>query len=169
MRFYTFCNYYISSIQQGIQTAHAVHEIFNKYVVEMMIKPHPWSLDEVDNQRRLVDWSLNHKTIITLNGGNCDDLSELLKFFEDDSNPFPYVYFEEDKASLNSAITCVGIVLPEEIYNAAELIRKRTHKFVQTVSGENVLQSIESGMYGLVYTQFEMELIERLNSCGLAK
>jgi hypothetical protein len=31
MRLYTFGNYYLSSIQQGIQAGHAAVELFNKY------------------------------------------------------------------------------------------------------------------------------------------
>ena len=32
MRAYYFGNMYLSSIQQGIQAAHATHELFNKYM-----------------------------------------------------------------------------------------------------------------------------------------
>jgi hypothetical protein len=103
MRLYTFCNYYLSSIQQGIQTAHVVSELMYKHCSE--------------NQFKMIqDWAKYHKTIVVCNGGNSKDIEDLHTFFCNKENPYPLADFAEDEQSLNSALTCVGIILPEEIY-----------------------------------------------------
>lgn len=143
MRLYTFCNYYLSSIQQGIQTAHVVHELFNKY-------------DEYSPQSvSLKEWSKNHKTIIVLNGGNSSMLREIYELLHSHRNPFPYVKFHEDEESLNSVLTCVGVVLPEKIYNTASITR--------TSDDLSLINSVHG------CDEFEFDLIVALNSCGLAK
>lgn len=161
MRLYTFCNYYLSSLQQGLQTAHVVHELFNKY-------------KRREGEQQLFDWSLNHKTIIILNGGNCATLSDLKLFLDNEGNDFPFESFCEDQQSLNNALTCVGIVLPERIYDAAEKIRSREFVFMEFGSdayGERRLEkkSLPLGRLAPCFPAFEVKLIERLNKCGLAK
>jgi hypothetical protein len=99
MRLYTFTNFYLSSIQQGIQTAHVVSEL--------SIKAHPL----------YTEWAKDHKTIIVLNGGNSKSLqdvySKLTRLVE---TKYPIAKFNEDEQSLNEAFTCVGIVVPAKIY-----------------------------------------------------
>ena len=100
MRLYTFCNFYLSSIQQGIQTAHIVSEL---------------SIQE--NNTDYVDWATNHKTIIVLNGGNAQSLEQLYdRLLKEFSAEFQVAYFREDAQSLNGAITAVGILVPESVY-----------------------------------------------------
>jgi len=161
MRLYTFTNFYFSSIQAGIQTAHVVHELFNKY-----------DESELAIDKQLYDWSCNHKTIIVLNGGAFNDIFSLLEFFDSPYNPYPFSGFYEDVPSLNGMLTTVGIVLPTYIYEAAELIRYRK----ASLNGFNlyILTSgnDEEGYTQLNdhdYTEWEVELIERLNGCGLAR
>ena len=113
MRLYVACNYYLSSIQQGIQAAHCLGELVNKYQFESGTK-----------SRLLREWLKNHKTMIVLNGGNCRDLEELYKFFVSkkdnngwSNNWYPFASFCEDEQSLNKSLTAVGIILPESVYN----------------------------------------------------
>lgn len=112
LRLYTFCSFYLSSIQQGIQTAHVVHELFLKYN----------GIAESLEITRLHRWAEDHKTIIVLNGGTNKDLKDLLDFLNSEVDnfnfPAPYVSFSEDEDSLGGILTAVGIILPEEIYNA---------------------------------------------------
>lgn len=111
MRLYSFTNFYLSSIQHGIQTAHCVSELFSKYT-------------ENNKQKdMLFEWSNNHKTIYCLNGGNNEKLLKLYEFFDDINNPYPFVKFHEDEKSLNQTLTAVSIVLPEKIYLTAEIER----------------------------------------------
>ena len=107
-RLYTFINFYLSQIQQGIQTAHIVHELFMKYRVMSSAAP-----------GRLNEWAANHKTIIVLNGGEGRSIAEMLEV----TKPFaakmdlPFADFHEDEC-LGNIRTGFGIVLPEEIFDA---------------------------------------------------
>ena len=108
MRFYSFTNYYLSSIQLGIQSAHALGEMFNQY---------PYGDSPVG--RTLREWSANHKTMVLLNGGNSAALRDLWTLLSDPRNTkYPVSKFSEDEASLDGALTCVAIVLPEYMYDA---------------------------------------------------
>lgn len=109
MRAYFWCNYYLSSIQQGIQSAHCL--------AEMMITTEPGH-----KQTQLHDWATNYKTLIVLNGGNSAQLAEL---FNDIQNfgvllNLPVAKFSEDEQSLNSALTCVGMIVPESVYGLSD-------------------------------------------------
>ncbi len=61
MKLYSFVNRYLIPIQKGIQTAHMVSEMFQ----------------ENENNKLLLDWAQNHKTIIMLDGGLCDNMRRL--------------------------------------------------------------------------------------------
>jgi hypothetical protein len=115
MRFYGFGNYYLSSLQQGLQAAHLVGELFTQY-------------DLSSSQYDLVkDWGTNHKTMVLLNGGNSANLQALFELFQKfarEGMPLPFANFHEDEQSLGGALTYVGIVIPEKYYNAAFSIRK---------------------------------------------
>ena len=102
MRAYFLGNYYLSQIQQGIQAQHATSEMF----VENPTNEILW------------DWARNHKTSILLNGGNSGSLDEVYPFLKVQADRFslPIAKFKEDKVSLNDATTCIGLVLPTEIY-----------------------------------------------------
>jgi hypothetical protein len=108
MRLYTFINFYLSQIQQGIQTAHILGDL--------CIKKLP-----MNQTKMLYDYLENHKTIIVCNGGNSASIWELCQFFKNERNPYPFSYFCEDGDSLGGALTGVGIVLPEEIYGAVKV------------------------------------------------
>lgn len=107
LRLYTFVNFYLSQIQQGIQSAHIVSELMS-----FQGWPTPNQVDMVK------DWAKDHKTIIVCNGGNNEGLGELMSLFRDHRNKFPWTVFHEDEQSLCGALTAVGIVLPEQIFDA---------------------------------------------------
>jgi hypothetical protein len=125
MRLYTFTNFYLSDIQKGIQTAHIVGEMgcFGNNI---------WlPRTYFDN------WAKNHKTIIVLNGGNQKSLKQIkdtLNTMTDTHNNFDFgsdnfitmelmnssiTTFCEDDDSLGGAMTAVGILVPEIVYNQA--------------------------------------------------
>lgn len=115
-RFYSFTNMYLSSLQKGIQTAHAVSE--------MSIKEHSQAANKVYNE-----WATSDKTIIVLNGGSQKSLDDIFKTIYDYVSfycnfSYPFVNFYEDKDSLNGALTCVGIILPEDEYIKAKNMRE---------------------------------------------
>ena len=106
LRFYTFVNYYLSSIQQGVQTGHAAVDIVRCYTHK----------EYSDNLRRsfVEDWADNHKTFIILNGGNFQSLQNTLEIVK--ASDYPYISFSEDEQSLNGMLTTVGVILPDEVF-----------------------------------------------------
>jgi hypothetical protein len=161
MRFYGFGNYYLSSLQQGLQSAHVVGELFTTYnrLTEKYSQVH--------------DWAQNHKTMVLLNGGNSKDLAELFDFFNQENNPYAFAKFHEDEQSLNGALTYVGIVLPSKIYDASANMRLFTH-FYNPVTEELRLDLKPEGFTEntseiISLSQFDYNLCERLNCYGLAK
>jgi hypothetical protein len=166
MRFYSFVNFYLSSIQQGIQTAHLVHEMYNEYNTRDDCTPQGAMLD---------DWSRGHKTIMTMNGGNNAALQEFYTFLSCDNGVYPFIKFHEDEQSLGGVLTGVAIVLPEVIYETAARIRAREVAFVELAVGGKALLDLTNPNNTFMFetmhsfTPFEIELIERLNTYGLAK
>jgi hypothetical protein len=104
MRFYAIGNQYLSSIQQGIQAAHCLGELVKKYG---------------SDNKDISHWLDSHKTIICLNGGNNSRLEEFFDFLlaGRHQNPYPFAFFTEDKQSLGGLLTCVGVLVPEELYS----------------------------------------------------
>jgi len=167
MRFYAFCNYYLSSLQQGLQAAHVLTEMSLKARLKGGQYCHQY-----DN------WASDHKTIILLNGGNDKDLRELLTFFNM-SNPYLYGSFCEDQQSLNGAMTCVGIILPENIYETVAAIRRgqlyfsnNRYTFDETMfrdDDETEKLWLLQNFINMLSTPWELEMIKRLGEYGLAK
>lgn len=108
MRFYGFGNYYLSSLQQGLQAGHVVGEFMGML-----------ELDSI--QFKIArEWARNHKVMILKNGGNSASLQSIFeKFqeFEKQGMTLPYMKFHEDEQSLGGALTYTGIVVPEHIYS----------------------------------------------------
>lgn len=160
MRYYGLTNFYLSSIQQGIQNAHCIVEMAIEWGFGLTIRPQGVMFR---------DWAENHKTMVLLNGGNQSALEDFRLFFDTSSNPFAWGSFCEDNQSLNNALTCVGIVLPERVYEAAALLRQRTTTIIKPEDTPDMIWVV--GTNDVVYelTLWEQELCERLNLCGLAK
>jgi hypothetical protein len=151
MRAYFFGNMYLSSIQQGIQSAHVVAEMFTKY-------------GETDNVQHdmLFEWATVHKTMVLLNAGYSEEIFNLVDFFGSENNHFPWACFFEGQDALCGALTSIGIILPEEIYGAAKELR--------TAPGYITGKDSKGMMYnGYELSQYELELAQRLNNYGLAR
>lgn len=104
MRAYFFQNFYLQGIHAGIQSQHTTAEMFVKYSVNS------------EQGSALFDWAINHKTTIVLNGGSQADLviiEDLLEY-----SKFPWASFREEQNTLNGALTNVGVILPDYVYNA---------------------------------------------------
>jgi hypothetical protein len=148
MRYYSFANFMLSSIQQGIQPAHCIADTFIKYS------------DESRQRAVLLDWATNHKTMICLNGGNAagirDCYTSLVEF--GDALQLPYCKFHEDEQSLDSTMTCCGIVVPEYLYDAAGVLR---------ASGDAGLSDLTNA--GIALNGAEYNFAVFLNQFGLAK
>lgn len=141
LRLYTCVNFYLSSIQQGIQSAHVVSDLFTEYSTKT--KP----------GRTLNTWAKKHKTMIVLNGGMNSDLEADVQALYDIGveETFALTHFEEEPAALGRAQTATkgqttawGIVLPDTIFEARaeyEYLgggqRRRTGDYLFGVIGVN--------------------------------
>lgn len=161
MRYYGFSNYYLSQIQIGIQNAHCAVDLIYKY------QAHPSNLYHKQLANTIQDWANNHKTMILLNGGNHSALDDLYGFFDDPRNPYPFHCFQEDKQSLNNATTCVGIILPEKIYEGAGFLRGRGNTVVKIGDDFGIYVQGDSSCDHL-YSEWEILLMNKLNDYRLA-
>lgn len=132
MRFYAVGNMYLSSIQQGIQAAHCVGEMSLKILGNKMVS----------------EWLHTHKTLICLNGGNYTSLRDFHTLCTDARNTlYPVAHFSEDYDSLAGMLTCVGIIVPDKIYEA----------------------DLDAELENPTLTPWELELATRLKRMPLAR
>lgn len=172
MRLYTFNNMYLSSLQNGLQSAHATAELFIKYP--------DWN-GAIDS--KLWDWARNYKTMILLNGGYLESIQELVEFFDNDyENPYPWADFHEGEDALGGILTTVGIILPEKIYlTAAFLNERQSNSDTLTISQQleargnfvvgkdNTLGFNVEEQTTIEISKWEYDLINRLNRFKLAR
>jgi hypothetical protein len=171
MRAYFFGNMYLSSIAQGIQSGHCISEIFIKYQQIPSLKIH-----------QVNDWAINHKTTILLNGGYHESIVELTEFFADNDNNHPWAPFFESEEALGGIQTTVGIILPEYIYQTAKNVRDNHNDWTGIIDSSDKQKSTFTvhknipNVNGLSYpaahwiiSKWELQLIDRLNTYGLAK
>ena len=154
MRAYFFGNMYLSSIQQGIQAAHVTAEMFSKY---------SGRAGALSGQ--LFEWVEGHKTMILLNAGYGEELYRLGDLFSHQENPYPWAAFSESEEALDGAMTSIGIVLPERIYETMAVCRK------EKINPEYIAvhpRAIELGL-PTDLSVWEIELIEFVNQYGLAR
>lgn len=187
MRCYHLCNFYLAGVHAGIQTAHTQHEMALKYLTND--SPEQGTFEDFAESGYL-KWANDHKTLILLNGGMAEDLLEFEAFLNREHHPYAWASFREEVAALNGAITNVGIVLPEKMYNGSRDIGRQYNKeaygevfrignlrcklskmrdpgpdgAVYVVSLED-----EYDMFAYRYTQFEMELLCRISRCDLMR
>ena len=166
LRFYSFVNFYLSSIQQGVQSFHVLHEMFNKYGMG--------DTRYHDEFLRLHDWSKNDKTLIILNGGANTDIEEkyalLHKCEACLTFPMPFEKFHEDEKSLAGIITACGCVLPEEIYGAVDYRNSGLNWAHADNEDKNSFFFIKDDIVRQYHPGFcEHELITMIKSCSLAR
>lgn len=147
MRFYGFGNYYLSSLQQGLQAGHAISRLYTR------TKPGTEGFDI------LHEWGNNHDTMVLLNGGNALNLQELYDFFnelKEQGMPLPFQKFHEDDQSLGGALTYVGIIVPPKYYDAAATSRRMHPEEASAFFVENDFKA------------WEINLVNRMNMYSLA-
>lgn len=180
MRAYFFGNMYLSSIQQGIQALHCLGEMHNKYddkyVANDVGKEY---CRVVDTQLAMLrQWEEEHKTVVLLNAGFSSEILDLYEFFADGviegENYFPFAMFNEGQDALEGATTCVGIVLPEHIYEGARAIRslnprKDPDAYVLWRDFNAMELELNGEVQRVEYTQFERDLMQRMNTYRLAQ
>ena len=169
MRAYFFGNLYLSSIQQGIQSKHCGDEMVVKYA------PDPAICSITDEKySMLYDYLKNHKTVICLNAGYSSTLHEIYAELDNTDNPYPFAKFHESEEALDGALTCVGVVVPDAIYDTAQEVRKtpRTRAGKDLIADFNesgIWRSLDNVPINYTFTKWQVWLINELNKYGLAK
>ena len=166
MRAYYFGNMYLSSIQQGIQAAHVTAEILLKYVTITE------DYEITGDSKRIMawQWAKDHKTMVLLNAGYGENIRDLVAFFDDFENPYPWADFHEGEDALDGALTCAGIILPEKIYEGSRELR--SNPAAPTMLMEEGCLTLYAGTPDedeVYYSKWEAELMGKLNTFGLAK
>ena len=161
-RLYSVVNQYISGIHAGIQTAHAMHEMF--------IKHPPQGSRNADSLTW--QWAVCDKTIIVLDGGYQSNLERIFELAQEVKS-LPSAKFHEEQAALNGALTAVCIVLPEYMY-APQYATVIDGPVAQAVTGgivgiqiANQFKDLETGNVLHNYTQPEKNLIEAIKALRL--
>jgi hypothetical protein len=106
--------------------------------------------------------------MICLNGGMSSDLAIIKLLMKREDNPYPWSYFNESNEAMNGMLTNVAVVLPERIYETASLVRAKKYN-IDTFGDVWSEFDIPSMTPIMSLTQFEVDLINLLNSCGLAR
>lgn len=96
MKLYIFVFSFMSTIQKGIQAAHAVTELLAQ-----------------NDSDEVWDWAEEDKTIVLLEGGNYEDISVIREFAE--KSEFESAEFVEDFATMGGLITAVAVLAPADI------------------------------------------------------
>lgn len=128
MRGYFFVNMYLSSIQKGIQTAHCITKIAHENKQNNYVMEYP------EHMTKIVLDGGNHKMLLELHAA----IADLGKQFQEKypgEKWYPFAAFHEDEQSLNGACTCVGIILPERIYEFADNVRHNVYKIEEHADG----------------------------------
>lgn len=156
-RMYCVVNQYIAGIHAGIQSAHAITEMFLDY---------PQRRNKAGNL--LWDWSDKDKTIIVLNGGYQSSLQELCEKLKPLSSSYPWASFCEEQDALNGAMTAVAVVLPQYMYDPqySDVVNLyQPGKFVPPVVANQYRDEMGNVVHN--YTQPEKDLITMIKSFRL--
>lgn len=119
-RLYTFVNFlYMSQKQWGIQTAHVTSTLMAK------ARQHP-AMDQA-----AMEWANHSPTIIMCKAHN---VAELLRLERDigslaENLHLPFAAFREDQDSLGGVITCVGVLVPEEMFSLVSRFQENEATF----------------------------------------
>lgn len=138
LRLYSFVNFYLSSIQQGVQTGHAAVDLVRKY--KSSNNPYLQSAQAENKIDMVAEWADDNKTFIILNGGNRQNMQSIEEIVK--SSDLPWVSFYEDEQSMGGMLTAVAVILPEFIFNARPVISRHDDEPVQYES--NVTEGSET-------------------------
>lgn len=154
LRMFTFGHFMLSSIQQGIQAAHAITNMFTFYTSD-------------DPERDILySWATEQETLVCKNGGDSDALQDIVDMFNVDENYLPVSEFRESAGALNESITCVAIVVPERLFKDGIRVVYDRHADYTFDDGNHNFW-LDGELY--TYTEFEHNLINLLRNCRHAQ
>jgi hypothetical protein len=145
---------YLSPIQHGIQSGHAVTELFVKY-------DKPQTPEEQVLRDMVYDHATNHKTWYVLNGGMTEHLEPALDVIKEVGLPWATFY----EPGIGDALTAIAVIVPERIYEFVDN-RKR--------GGKNTDLADVFAMFGILdkiceLSKAELAFIELLAGLSLAR
>lgn len=124
LRMFTFGHFMLSSIQQGIQAAHAITNLFTYY------HRNDGGVHDTEEADILYSWATQHETLVCKNGGDTEALEDILNNLNVDENYLPFQDFNESSGALNDSITCIAIVVPERLYDeGVAVVRNRSAEY----------------------------------------
>jgi len=163
LRFYCFVNFYLSSIQQGIQTGHCAVDLVMKYLDAGGAASAEVTPEKAEMVRR---WAASYKTFIILNGGDAENIEELERVIAA-AGDFPFATFHESESALKGLMTCVGVALPETVFDVKPVVRPDGVLTYVYQKSDETGAVIASRTYGPGHPHYE--LVKALKSCGLAR
>jgi len=147
-RFYSFvAGLYISPLQSGLQTAHAVSQMHADLIAQKMV----YKIPPITEPRVIYDtWCKRDKTIIicnALNSAGVEEVYEKLKYFVNAGIELPITIFHEDEQSLNNAATAAAVVVPEKYFNAKQYVDFITPSWFDAIFRRKKNESIKGWEY----------------------
>jgi hypothetical protein len=125
-RFYSFvAGLYLSPLQRGLQTAHAVSEMHADLLLDDSEALSSSVLDRSIERNRFNAWASNDKTIVILDALNSAGVIEAynkMVYFGKEFD-LPITIFHEDADSLNGAPTAAGIIVPDYIFDTRKIAK----------------------------------------------
>lgn len=119
MRAISLTNRWLSGIQKGLQTGHAL--------VELSMLAREYEGKAAANLYET--WATDHKTLIVLDGGSHQDLMDFYAFLvsirHSIGNDLIYSYFKEDADSLSCAMTSVVVVISDRYEIFLDAFRRK--------------------------------------------
>lgn len=128
-RLYSFGNFYFGGIHAGIQTAHSVARMSQKYSMDEGFVNLADANDILAGEL-FGEWAKRggSETIIVKNGGMAGDIENFIEFMSSNETlEFPWDYFNESEYAANGATTNISMVLPERIWKFADALRRTTY------------------------------------------
>lgn len=125
-RFYSFvAGLYLSPLQNGLQTAHAVSEMFADL-----------ENNHTQNMDAYREWATKDKTIIICNALNSAGVGEAYNkaAFYGTRLKLPATVFNEDTQSLNDAPTAAAIIVPRCFYDARPVQQQEELSFLMKIA-----------------------------------
>lgn len=158
LRLYAFCNFYMNSISQGIQTAHVVGRMAKFYRKR--------DGDAANLFWQWLEEGVENETIIVCNGGMGADISDAYYKYENvlTKEGIPsQIFYEESRAfgTNEPAPTCWACVLSEEVYNAKS--------FPDNLGNQRFFHNGNEGVIAYKKTHQMFDFLMYKNGCGLAK
>jgi hypothetical protein len=176
MRYYAFANMYINGVHTGIQAGHALDQMWLKYTEMIEQRVDLYTPIYPVQFAFMRTFSKDHMTFVYLNGGDHEMLSDLFGFISTNDGSLPFQLFREP--GLNNAITAVGIILPETLYDEYATAVGNAAQSAMNVEGSTWIKELEDNkrytkkfvqvILDRNYSAWDVEFLRRKGQCKMA-